>query len=396
MPNCTRARTAIAEVVRQTPVIDHHVHGMRRTATPAQAGLIRQIFTESPHPEIWDRHVPHLVAYRWGLRELNRFWSTPEGEDAGEEGLRARVAAMPFRDYAATLVADAGIRALLIDTGFQPDLFQPPEEMAAYLPCDVRAVLRLETEAARLLPACRSAADLADAVKARVREERAREGGIVGLKSVIAYRSGLRVEPPRRFAAEEAFRKERERDARSPRADLPRLSEKDLLDLLVWSAAEVAAELGLPIQFHVGHGDPDTDLRLGNPLHLRALLEEPRFRDVPVVLLHNYPFVGEAAYLAHVYPNVYGDLSLAIPQAGALAPRLVYEFLGLGPWSKLLFASDAHSLPEFHWLGTRLWRRALEEALSRLVEEDYLSEGDAVEAAARILAGNAERVYPLG
>ena len=38
-----------------------------------------------------------------------------------------------------------------------------------------------------------------------------------------------------------------------------------------------------------------------------------RFRDTPFVLLHCYPFVREAGWLAHVYGNVWFDLSLTIP-----------------------------------------------------------------------------------
>src|SRR3712207_7607040 len=39
-----------------------------------------------------------------------------------------------------------------------------------------------------------------------------------------------------------------------------------------------------PLQFHVGYGDADTDLLLGNPLYLRAVLARPEYRGMPVVL----------------------------------------------------------------------------------------------------------------
>ncbi|XAR62384.1 hypothetical protein NMG60_11017118 [Bertholletia excelsa] len=52
-------------------------------------------------------------------------------------------------------------------------------------------------------------------------------------------------------------------------------------------------------------GDKDLDLRLSNPLHLRALLEDKRLSKIPIVLLHaSYPFSKEASYLASVYPRV--------------------------------------------------------------------------------------------
>ena len=60
-------------------------------------------------------------------------------------------------------------------------------------------------------------------------------------------------------------------------------------------ALELANRHEMPVQFHAGFGDPDLDLRQANPLHLRLVLEDPRFVRVPIVLLHLYPFVREGA-----------------------------------------------------------------------------------------------------
>jgi predicted TIM-barrel fold metal-dependent hydrolase len=48
------------------------------------------------------------------------------------------------------------------------------------------------------------------------------------------------------------------------------------------------------------------------------------------VLLHCYPFVREAGWLAHVYGNVYFDLSLTIPHVSRPAVALA-EALELAP-----------------------------------------------------------------
>ena len=50
---------------------------------------------------------------------------------------------------------------------------------------------------------------------------------------------------------------------------------KPLLDTLLHAAFSEAARQEVPVQFHVGYGDADTDLLLSNPLHLRAVLEKP-------------------------------------------------------------------------------------------------------------------------
>ena len=104
------------------------------------------------------------------------------------------------------------------------------------------------------------------------------------------------------------------------------------------------------------------------------------------MLLHCYPFVREAGWLAHVYPNVWFDLSLTIPHVARPVTALL-EALELAPFSKLLYASDAARTPELYLLGATWWREALAEALTLL--------GEGEEAARAILRENALRLYPV-
>ena len=92
-----------------------------------------------------------------------------------------------------------------------------------------------------------------------------------------------------------------------------RLSERTVLDYLLRAALEEAGAVELPVQFHVAFGDDDADLRTANPLEMRALLTDPAFRRVPFVLLHCYPYVREAGYLAALYAHVFIDVSLTVP-----------------------------------------------------------------------------------
>ena len=91
------------------------------------------------------------------------------------------------------------------------------------------------------------------------------------------------------------------------------------------------ADLGLPVQFHVGYGDRDMDLHKCNPLLLTDLLRALEPTGVPVMLLHNYPYHREAGYLAQVFPNVYADLGLATHNAGSRASAVLGEALELVP-----------------------------------------------------------------
>ena len=72
------------------------------------------------------------------------------------------------------------------------------------------------------------------------------------------------------------------------------------------------------------------------------------------VLLHaGYPYTRELSYLASVYANVFMDLSLAIPYIAADIPNLVRSAFSLAPTSKVLFSTDAYSIPEIFWIAAR-------------------------------------------
>ena len=179
------------------------------------------------------------------------------------------------------------------------------------------------------------------------------------------------------------------------RPSKPRLSGKALCDTLVFEAAACCRALDVPLQVHCGLGDPDEDLALASPLGLRPLFEDPALRGLNVVLLHCYPYQREAAYLAAVYPGAFMDLSLAIPLAADDGARALRESLGLCPWSKLLYATDASRLPEFYFVAAARQRDALATALSDLVAGGFLTRDESVEAGRRILAGNATALYGL-
>ena len=107
------------------------------------------------------------------------------------------------------------------------------------------------------------------------------------------------------------------------------------------------------------------------------------------MLLHCYPFIREAGWLAHVYGNVWFDLSLTIPHVSRPAEAL-REALELSPVSKLLYASDAARTPELYLLAAKWWREALAEVLS-----EALPPTGAGGAARLILRENALALYRL-
>jgi hypothetical protein len=322
----------LLDVLTGTPLVDHHAHGILRAKPTLDE--FRGLFSESGDPRQWP-HIAHGLTYRRAMAELGAFF----GVDGVEDAVYAFRTSSDPDEYAARLLRATGTEILLLDDGYPPtDVGTTWQELAALAGCPARAVLRLETRG-----------DLAAAETAT-----ARENGFVALKTIAAYRGGL-----------------------------DRVSEH------VVSALEANEATGapLPVQVHCGFGDQDLHLWRADPSYLKPLIE--RFSETSFVLLHCYPFVREAGWLAHVYGNVWFDLSLTIPHVSRPA-EAVREALELAPVSKLLYASDAARTPELYYLAARWWREALAEVLSEALPADQ-----AEQAGRMILRENALGLYGL-
>ena len=275
------------------------------------------------------------MTYRRAIRALAAFLDCEPTEDA----VYARRLATDPAEYAASFLRATSTELLLVDDGFPPtDVGTTWDEMGELAGCPALPVLRLETRGEH----------------AAEETATARERGFVALKTIAAYRGGL-----------------------------DRVSEHVVAAL----EANEATGAPLPVQVHCGFGDSDLHLWRSDPSLLKPLIE--RFAETTFVLLHCYPFVREAGWLAHVYGNVCFDLSLTIPHV-ARPEVAVAEALELAPVSKLLYASDAARTPELYLLAATWWRDALAATLPELLAEEELEP-----AARAILRENALRVYRL-
>lgn len=368
-------------------IIDHHAHALKKLDVPMSMAEYQGYFSESPDPVMKARYVPDSIIWLWGIRELAEFLGC---EPTAEAVLGARNA-KPIKDLADSMWRDQNSETLLIDYGFRGAENYTPEEMAATFNQKIEMLLRLETFAQELILQYPTFSQMLDAFIAGV--EGARTSGHVGLKSISAYRVGLDIAWTTRDDAVRAYGQVKDQADREGRI---RLANKPLNDFLVLTALEIAARQELPIQFHTGFGDTDVDLIKANPLYMRTILHSDKFRHVPFVLLHAaYPYARELGYLAAMYPNVYMDISLAIPFITTEIPRMIHEALGLTPLTKILYSSDAFSIPEIFWLANRWGRSALERVLAEIVDGGALTEAQARRAGEQILNLNARRVYGL-
>jgi uncharacterized protein len=363
-------------------IVDQHAHNLVRP----EVGLpYTAAFTEGYDPEVVTGYVKDTLCFRRSLREVAALLGCAPRLDAVEATRRR----LGFDELVRQFFAASGIESLLLDDGFLPDQILPASWHARV--ARVYRLVRVEYLAEGLIGETRTWGDFQERFRVALQSLPA---DVVGLKSVVAYRTGLAVDDPDDAVAARSFAALRRRAEAEQRV---RLADKPLNDWVVRATLAEAARNARPVQFHTGFGDPDLDLRLANPLYLRPLFEDPAFRNVPIVLLHaGYPFTREAGYLAGVYRNAFVDLGLAIPLLSVAGMAgVIRACLELTPLSKLLFSTDAHVIPDLFYLGATWGRQALATELDRTVQDGDLTPREAEEAAALILGGNARKLYGI-
>ncbi|WP_404320786.1 amidohydrolase family protein [Arthrobacter luteolus] len=374
-------RTSSQDGMFGAPLIDHHCHGVM--ARPLQRAEFEDLATESSWPgpagtTFFDTQLGFAIR-RWCAPVLGL-----EAHVSPEDYL-ARRAELGADAVNSLLLSAANLDTVLVETGYRGEEITSPEQTGLLASARFREVVRLERIAEEVAAAGTTpgtfAADFAVAL-----EERSRNA--VGVKSIMAYRYGLDFNPDRPSDQEVQTAAAQWLAAAG---NEPRMDHPVLLRHLLWAAVD----LGKPIQFHVGYGDADVDLHRCNPLNMTAWLRAVRSRNVPVMLLHCYPFQREAGYLAHVFPHVYADVGLAVNYTGSRSDAVIAESLELTPFHKAVFSTDAFGLPELYFLGAHLFRRGFDRVVGRWVEDGEWSPADAERVAHLIGHVNSERAYGL-
>lgn len=373
----------LASYVSAVPLVDHHVHGAF-IAELSRGDFERSLNEASPDP------IPDwMTQFDSQLGFAIRRWCAPLlglPAHAPADEYWARRAELGGAQVTAAFLGAAGVSDWLVDTGYGAGAILGAAEMSAVSGGRGHTIVRLESLAEELAGRGISGRDYAGAFRDRLA---AATADAVGVKTVIAYRAGFDIDLSRPAGAAVRDAASRWIDAGQPGP--PRLDDQVLLRF----GLHAAVDLGLPIQVHTGFGDRDLDLHKVNPMLLLDFLRTPQVAAVPVMLLHCYPYHREAGYLAQAFHNVYFDVGLGVNFLGARSLALVAESFELAPFAKQLYSSDAWGLPELHYLGSVLWRRAVTAVLGGWVEAGDWSATDARRVAAMVAGENARRVYDI-
>ncbi len=365
-------------------VIDNHAHSLLRGHLELDEIGFRRCFTESRSLQMIENHVIHSTHYMDLLDHLERIFNTRSEQDF-----------LTFRskqnstEFVRMLWDDVSIGALIIDDGYRAEENLSLHELSEVSGRPVYECRRIEPVLEECLCADVSFNEMCENVSKRLLQPGTRQ--LVGLKTICGYRGGLSLTSPTRSEASSDYDRYKKQHGKAK----VRIERSPLYHYLLLQAFELAGQNDLSVQVHSGIGDDDADLLQCNPALMQNIFRSRTYAKTNFVMLHCYPFVREAAFMAALYPNVYMDLSLAVSHASASTTSMLVEALGLAPATKILAGSDGHSCAEAHWYGMLCWKRGLSRSLFDMINHAAITHREAEQIAAQILHDNAMRLYNL-
>lgn len=198
--------------------------------------------------------------------------------------------------------------------------------------------------------------------------------GAVGIKQLQAYHRDL------------GFAARADADIAWNRGGLSPDQVRTFQDWVVLECCRLAEERGWPHQVHVG----THNLGASSPLPLADLAQ--RYPNMKIVLLHCWPFLDEAGWLAKHCANIYIDACWQTILNPSFLKRSLDAWLHFVPMNKMMFSQDATSM-EMAAGSADILRKTIEEALDHSADQFGTSGEDLDRMARALLHGNGVGLY---
>ncbi|WP_440603905.1 amidohydrolase family protein [Bacillus sp. GB_SG_008] len=288
-----------------------------------------------------------------------------------------------FRGYTRNLFQDAKITGVVTDFGYPMPMLSK-DEFADLCGSKIWEIHRIEPVMVHLCKECDRFEEFIERYRIDLRQA-LQKSDVIGLKSIIAYRSGLEISEMSEQMAQDQYGEFQTND---------RAEVKAFRDYCLHIAMEECTAADKVMHIHTGIGDGEVVLPKASPSFLINMLRDKKYIDTKVHLVHGgYPWVEEAAFIVSILPNVYMDISLQNPFAGHGVQRILSQVFEFAPFDKVMYGSDAFTVPEMNWLGVHLFKECFEKVLNNWVDSDYMNVETAQWIGEMVLFRNFEKVY---
>jgi len=379
----------VYDEIMELQLVDHHAHGVSMADMDVQR--MGDLLNESSSPKLGG-----AVAFQKPVGTNIRTFCAPAlglPAHVDIEDYVARREELGGAEASKRLIANCNLQSALLDTyDRKPSELTDPSEFSAAFDMPTYEVLRIESVFENVAMAGGNASALLDAYS---EEMTALAKNAVGMKSVIAYRTGYAIDNTDPSDGEVLSALDKWLISWGGDKRL-RLEDPVLCRRVLWLSSVIAKQYSLPIQFHVGIGDDDVDMPGNDPAHFSHYFSEMQSMGVNATLLHCYPHVRSAQWLADIYDNVYYDTGFMFAFGSKEIERILRQAFEIGPYHKQLYSSDAFSLAELYQISAVRFRQFLATMLQEWVDDNYCSRQDAMNLARAVCSENANRLYNLG
>jgi len=371
--------------ITATWFLSHYYHGCNDLFDPGGAEASGMSDTLQSH--LKDMGVVHTL-----VANLADLYGCPPsiGDIVAERNRRTRGGVLP---YAKFLYKDANIVGTVLDSDRPVG-----QEVVDSIPCKVHRLYQMDKRLFALMKTRGSYGALKTALLDGVAEGIS-SGAYSGVKSHLSELYTNDISPCGDTDGERSYQAARAGDKNAM---------QQVYCAILTSVMVLCKELDTNIHIHTGitgmssvDGDPKINgvVKFGlptvsDPLLLAPFLRNRDFRHTKVVLLHGgYPWMRGLAILAHMFPNVYADMSATLPWASFALDQYFEEILAYAPHSKIILGTGQHGVPETAWLGARIAKQSLKRVLAKAVKNNLICGEQAENTARKVLYLNAQTLF---
>ncbi len=219
------------------------------------------------------------------------------------------------------------------------------------------------------------------------------EAGIVGVKTLLAYRREILFREVDEQTASRDFESLARGDAKLPEGFRRRVNRpfRNLEDHMFHEVIKLADAYRLPVQIHTGLNGPNFVVNTNPTLLTNIFFLYPKVR---FDLFHiGYPYQDEMSVLAKSFANVNIDFCWAHIISPAVSRRALSEFLDTVPSNKILAFGGDFFYPELSYAHAKMARKTVAQVLAAKVEDGYCKETEALELGQRLFYDNAAALF---